>query len=219
MIQLITGRENERAGCYGKCPISLGFLDMVIPEVMCYLYLPVKMKGSMRYKLPANLRWVRPMLDMVECDKDDYVYVTVKNLFEHEGTHGNRAGWHSDGFMTDDVSYLWCNGQGTEFAIEPDFPIVPMCHEKSKAVFEDYMQGRRVHTAQPKHVMYMDEKVIHRTPMIEESGFRQFVKISVSKNKYDLKGNSHNYLFNYDWDMHDREEVRNCPSTAEKNHG
>ena len=41
--------------------------------------------------------------------------------------------------------------------------------------------------------------------------FRTFFKLSFSKDKYDLKGNSHNYLFDYNWEMRERKENRNIP--------
>jgi len=43
---------------------------------------------------------------------------------------------------------------------------------------------------------------------------RTFVKISFSKDKYDLIGNSHNYEMDYKWDMKERKEERNIPQTA-----
>jgi len=45
---------------------------------------------------------------------------------------------------------------------------------------------------------------------------RQFIKISLSNNKYNLENNSHNYLFPYDWPMHSRELIRNDPHKAQQ---
>ena len=35
-----------------------------------------------------------------------------------------------------------------------------------------------------------------------------------TKDKYDLIGNSHNYLLNYDWKMKQRKEARNIPQSV-----
>lgn len=40
---------------------------------------------------------------------------------------------------------------------------------------------------------------------------RTFVKVSISRDKYDLIGNSHNHLLQYDWPMRPRALTRNPP--------
>jgi hypothetical protein len=50
-------------------------------------------------------------------------------------------------------------------------------------------------------------------------GMRSFLKISLSHQKYNLVGNSHNYLFDYNWDLHDRDTLRNDPAYAGKDSG
>jgi hypothetical protein len=42
---------------------------------------------------------------------------------------------------------------------------------------------------------------------------RTFVKVSFSYDKYDLVGNSHNYLLNYAWEMKERKDDRNIPQS------
>jgi hypothetical protein len=43
---------------------------------------------------------------------------------------------------------------------------------------------------------------------------RAFLKVSISKDKYDLIGNSHNYLLDYDWQMKERKQERNIPQSV-----
>jgi hypothetical protein len=57
----------------------------------------------------------------------------------------------------------------------------------------------------------LDQSVIHRVAISNDGCVRAFVKISASKNKYNLAGNAHNYLFDYDWEMVQRDEKRNHP--------
>lgn len=57
---------------------------------------------------------------------------------------------------------------------------------------------------------------VHATPLIQPPGcMRQFIKISLSNERYNMADNSHNYLFQYDWEMHDRETIRNDPFKAQ----
>src|SRR5690606_32431237 len=60
----------------------------------------------------------------------------------------------------------------------------------------------------------LDETVIHRCgySISKEAVLRHFVKVSFSKEKYNLKGNSHNYLLDYNWEMKERSNSRNHPS-------
>lgn len=70
----------------------------------------------------------------------------------------------------------------------------------------------RIITYPDSTVLRLDPYVIHDTPLIPApGGMRSFFKISVSTNRYDLVGNSHNYLFDYAWPMTDRAALRNQP--------
>jgi hypothetical protein len=67
-----------------------------------------------------------------------------------------------------------------------------------------------------KHLLRLDNKVIHRSPVGFEPGMRTFVKVSLSHDRYNLKGNSINHLLpQTHWPLVDRQEVRNHPATRE----
>lgn len=209
---------------YGVEPEIVAEIDLEPSEFQYYIYLPIKMAGSYEVRIPENLKWLVPLLDEICVELDDYVYVTVKNMIHQAGCPVNRPGWHSDGFGTDDVNYIWYDGNPTEFAVGnfekydpvPEDDKLSMDHFDRWALFlklEDEVEFKEY---QPKSLIRMDQYVIHRVSEKPFTGTRCFVKISVSKNKYDLQGNSHNHLFNYDWDMKPREVTRNQPSSEEK---
>jgi hypothetical protein len=54
---------------------------------------------------------------------------------------------------------------------------------------------------------------IHKVAPVLVGGMRTFVKVSFSYDKYDLVGNSHNYLLNYAWEMKERKDDRNIPQS------
>ena len=56
----------------------------------------------------------------------------------------------------------------------------------------------------------MDQYSIHKVGEFEE-GNRAFFKLVISKGKFDLQGNSKNYLLDYDWEMRPRQNTRNVP--------
>jgi len=197
---------------YGQPPRDLGLVPMKCPEMMLYQYLPVKLAGMENVSLaniPKNLHWMALLFKYIDYDVDDYVYITAKNLWASADNKGNRHGWHSDGFGCDDVSYIWYDCLPTEFAVQ-NFEISDNC-EDSLREFEEQADLRHIVTYPNQHLLKLDETVIHRVSESKQEGFRTFIKINVSKDKYNLKGNSHNYLLDYDWEMVNRFVDRNHP--------
>lgn len=199
---------------YGAAPENLGFIDIQNPEMMFVQYLPVMMPGS-NLRVPANLNCFRDIIIAAIMDSgsvltDAYVYLTAKHLFVTPDNMGNRPGWHSDGFGTDDLNYIWCDSAPTEFCVQP-FRITDDCAVSMKEM-EDQAREENVVVYPVKTLLKLDQGVIHRVAANGTAGYRTFVKVSVSKDKYNLKGNAHNYLFDYEWEMHDRAETRNHPS-------
>lgn len=193
---------------YGIAPDNLGLVDCTCSEMMHYQCLPIKLLGDTFYTIPKRLEWIRPLLDAIQFHKDKYVYVTARNTFVSNGASGSRPGWHSDGFLTGDVNYIWSSCLPTEFAIQ-SFSIDDSC-EQSLKQFEDQIIDDNITSYADKTLVKLTSGVIHRPR--DSSGFnglRQFVKVSVSDDKYNLIGNSRNYDLAYDWEMVDRNEDRN----------
>jgi hypothetical protein len=68
------------------------------------------------------------------------------------------------------------------------------------------------HTVYPdKHLLRLDQSVIHRVADVHTSRVRTFVKVSVSTDRYDLIGNSVNHSLAPDWKYLERSEERNHP--------
>lgn len=211
---------NVKSG-YGTTPIMLGHHALEFPEMMFYLYLPIKMAGEIWtiQELPLNLQFLVPLINAMqdEVEDDDYVYITAKNQWYEPGGTYNRPGWHTDGFMSDDINYIWADGPGTIVHIPRERMRLSQDHALSMEEMTQYITNHnnprvnRNTQLNPCCLYKLDEKVIHRPPPVIDSGMRGFVKLSVSKNKYDLKGNSHNYLLDYDWEMKDRIAQRNDP--------
>ncbi len=204
---------------YGKAPEDLGAVDLKPTEMMCYLYLPVKMPGLGGVRIPRNLDYLKPMLQVVLLDAygkidlmEHYIYITAKTLFVQGGYSGNRPGWHADGFGSDgDLNYLWYDMNPTEFAIQ-EFTNIPEGDVESMEEMERQIVAENIVTYPCGRVLGLDEGVVHRVNPEVATGTRTFIKISISKNKFNLAGNSHNYLFDYNWTMHDRGETRNLDS-------
>lgn len=208
---------------YGKPPTVIGQYDLDWQEYMHYMYLPVVVpcvhsSPIGRVRLPERLRFLWPLLSAVLHEEKGcegrYVYVTARRGFAVPGNPLNRPGWHTDGFGTSDVNYIWTDAYPTRFAVQPFSGIIED-HIISMAQFENQTRAGRVHSYPLKSLLRLDSEVVHSVPEIPApGGERGFVKISVSESRYNLAGNSHNYLFDYDWKMWSRDEIRNDPSYA-----
>lgn len=211
---------------YGSEPIEIA-TDVVVDndQMYFYQYLPLKMKGDLiDFTLPDQLK---PLVDiLVECCNDffhnicegslsmydeHYIYLTAKCLYTKSGENLNRMGWHCDGFMSEDINYIWCDCIPTEY-VTGNFELIQDHSESIEQMNKLFYKSEPL-KCKPNSIYRLDETVIHRCDYnhSKDAVLRHFVKVSFSKEKYNLKGNSHNYLLDYNWEMKDRDYSRNHP--------
>jgi hypothetical protein len=207
---------------YGTLPDDLGLIDISPEEMMCWLYLPISLAKSTRFEIPPNLTAFKPIIWAVidSLDEGDlydkYIYVTAKTLYVTPENSGNRPGWHSDGFMTDDINYIWSDSSPTVFWKADNCIALPQDHTKSMEAMTEAADntGSQV-TFADKHLLRLDQRNIHKVGERTTSGMRTFVKVSVSKHLYSHVGNSINHALSYPMPSVQRSAERNCPATKE----
>lgn len=194
-------------------PTKVGNYSVYCNEYMYILYMPIKFLGYdvqiPKILDPFSELIFRSVLDYQKYRNDyssNYMYVTAKHLFVTKDNPGNRPGWHIDGFGTNDTNYIWTNKHPTEFAIQ-DF-VLSEDHSKSLIEMENQFSGN-IFKFSAYDLLRLDNTNVHRVPLNIQSGVRTFFKLTFSKAKYNMEGNSHNYLFNYCWKMKPRKEERN----------
>jgi hypothetical protein len=169
-----------------------------------------------------RLTFVAPLLSAISRDltpeqyRDSYIYLTIKKMFVGGGVTANRPGWHCDGFMSDDLNYVWYDCVPTLFTGHN--PVITADHTESLKELErmDWLLRTRLVTYPAKHLLRLDDKVIHAVETdIPNQIMRTFVKITVSKDRYNLKDNSKNPLLPDDGEFYDRTMVRNDPCHAQ----
>lgn len=64
-------------------------------------------------------------------------------------------------------------------------------------------------------LLRLDQFCIHRVALAYMPVVRTFLKVSFSPDRYDLIGNSHNFLINYNWSMRERGIARNIPQQVQ----
>lgn len=209
---------------YGKAPLSLGVRPAECSEFMFYQYLPIKLAGASEIQgsIEPRLKCFDSLIGAACCDYvgfrgldelvRSYVYVTAKHGLNRPTCLQNRPGWHSDGFMTDDINYIWCDRTPTEFNLST------FCLTLDDELSMDQMRDQALHrnnfTHDPMTLLRLDQFSVHRPAEPRTVEIRTFLKISFSRDKYDLIGNSHNYLLDYDWPMRARGLDRNIPQAT-----
>lgn len=205
---------------YGQLPTELGIFEVECKEMMFYQYLPIKMKqGNIKYE--KRLNCFKPIID--ECIKDfintfgnnqyqkSYIYITAKYLFQQPNCSFNREGWHSDGFLTNDINYIWCDNNPTIFNTSKFI----LSENDTNSLTEMEQQANPINniTYKKNQLLRLNQFNIHKVAPIKSNTMRTFLKVSFSTDKYNLIGNSHNYNINYKWKMKPRKTQRNIPQS------
>lgn len=210
---------------YGAKPIDLGIVDISPREMMFWLYLPIKLPGSSKLTMPANTKIFEPIVikalesvvnyDGIDVLDKSYVYLSAKVMHISPTAPGNRPGWHSDGFMSHDLNFVWADCSPTYYW-EPDRLVsFTQDHFASLQEMTEAADRGPIVTYPDKHLVRLDQSVIHRVADVKKPMIRAFCKVSVSEEKYDLVGNSVNHELAPDWEYFERNQDRNAPSTAE----
>ena len=204
---------------YGAAPVELGVYPVACSEMMMYQYLPIKLSGFTEITREPRLVPFDSLIGAACCDfigvygldrfVRSYVYLTAKHLFQGPGSTFNRQGYHCDGFLTDDINYIWYSKTPTifnlsRFELSPDDSI-------SMQEMEFQAEERHERSYQCATLLRLDQYCVHKVRLPKEAELRTFFKLSISGDKYDLEGNAHNHLLDYDWPMRKRSLVRNVP--------
>jgi hypothetical protein len=202
---------------YGLAPYNVGHFPLKCTETLYYQSMPVKLPGDI--SLTVGDQRLERFLPMLHAVRDQfnytdwlrkYVYLTAKHTWVGPGAAPNRPGWHSDGYLTSDVSYLWFDSVPTVFNTST-FTLTPD-HAVSMEEMHKQADPRNTQEAPCFHLLCFDPAVIHAVGEVKEPGMRTFVKIVVSERQYNLAGNTRNYALDYYWEDQPRNVERNDPS-------
>lgn len=206
---------------YGAKPIIVNQIIGDCEEMMFYQDLLIKDAGSAAMVVEKRLKVFDKIIGCAACHFvgtyglnkfiDWHVYISAKHLFQTKGKSYNRPGWHSDGFMTDDINYIWSSDGSTVFN-SSDFNLTQDDAISIKEM-EQQANPENDFTLPANTLVHLNQFNIHRVGEVEKDGLRTFVKVSFSKDKYDLIGNAHNYELNYNWEMKPRGLKRNIPQS------
>lgn len=199
---------------YSHEPTIIGQHHIQCDEMMFVQDMLIALPGK-AVRLPRQLRCFWPLVEdvlAVGVPNDSHIYLTAKRLFVSPTCCWNRPGWHIDGFGTDDKNYLWSDSFPTEFCVQP-FDLSDD-HALSMVEMEQQVRRENICTYDNNLLLGLDTAVVHQVAPVLSCGVRTFAKISISRNRYNLRGNAHNDLIDYDWLMVDRALDRNDPAAV-----
>ena len=202
---------------YGNRPTHVGHWENPSDEMLFWLYCPIKLRGQRMTTMPDNLRQFNPLVLLVARNAqyrwaDSYVYLTAKRLWVGPEGNGQRPGWHTDGFGTDDLNYLWSDRDPTLFYAPGYASTCSDDHNESLREFEALdMKDKDLIQYEEGSLLRLDSTVLHRTVLPATAGVRTFVKVTLSTVLYNLKGNSVNHKLDLPENTAERSEERNCP--------
>lgn len=205
----------QTAKIYGAPPRNLGHIDISPAEMMFWLYCPIKLAGRHGIVVPPNLEQFWPIISACRADcepffwENSYVYLTAKTLWVTHENPGQRRGWHADGFGTDDLNYIWYDTEPTLFVELSELVSLTDDHRESMIEMEMFAEQMAPTFYEVKHLLRLDQSVLHRVGDFGEPGMRSFVKLSVSRHPFNLFGNSINHDLAPDWTYAKRSVERN----------
>lgn len=177
-------------------PKVVGHYELNNKEFMFWLYCPIKTPNT-GFIYPDNLLKFSNLVEYCLKDEDitgKYIYLTVKSLYVDENSFGQREGWHSDGFLTDDVNFIWSDENPTTFSYKS--VKLTSCHNESlKQMNEECSNDLEGCSYQGvKNMVYrLTSNQIHKPTKPNKGCFRNFVKVSVSDTLYKHAGMSSNH--------------------------
>lgn len=209
-------------------PVVIDNIEIDNKEFCYYLYLPIKVyKDDVVYC--GVIEKYKKLIDKciedyknvfgIENYKKHYIYLTLKRMYQKNGAVINRSGWHLDGYKENlsrdsdyDINYIWSDKQPTifnnsDFSLSNDDTESMIDMEKQALLENNYNYENNT-------LLRLNPFIVHKVGIPIE-GPRTFFKLSFSKNKYNLEGNSRNYDINYTWKMYPRSKKRNIPDKTE----
>lgn len=183
---------------FSKEPRNLGTFDINCKEMMFVQDMPIALPGS-PLRIPQHLEcFAHLVMAVAPCFTErDYIYLSAKRMFVSPDSNYNRPGWHIDGYGTSDRNYIWYDSCPTEFCVNQAFYL---SDDHTESMKQMALQAcvNCIKTYPAGSLLRLDNTIVHRVAKVTEPRMRTFVKISVSRNRYNREGNAHNYLFDYD---------------------
>jgi len=211
---------------YAAPPVDVGklTLDTTSLEGLRVLRCPIKAAGSKELIVPLELQPLEPLIRyLMELElhinpkfADFWCHVSFERTqVQADGTQ-RVPGWHVDGFQGVRVprhqiehSYLWADVAPTEFCVQPFF--ISHLDAGRHNIFDELTcQAREAnaYAGLPGHVYLIDPYVVHRSPVMQQAGWRSFFRMTFTETELEDTNNTRNLALALAQDYASRIDVR-----------
>jgi hypothetical protein len=200
-------------------PLPIVSMQLPMPTGLRILEMPIKFPNS-DYRLPGILKPFEKIIRQVANIEASsiknanayYCYLTVDEKILTPGRFTRNLGCHVDGFQGSrittkhivDHSYIMVDNTPTLFYNQPFncAHLRPDVHNFFK-YWDAIAKAEHEMTIIPNMMYFMDAYTVHRAPQFISSVpmARTFIRLSFCVREFDRLGNTHNPMFNYDWEM------------------
>lgn len=211
-----------------RTPIKVDTLNQYERELMDIkndiriLDMPIKFPDSNEFRIPEELRQFIPIFQKIinieysinNRMSEYYCYLSVAQNVVRQGTLHREAPCHVDGFqgalwnpkVEINHTYTVENGIPTTFYNQPfDFSLLD--DKKHNFFWEMNRQvaltnSQYAHTFDPYDIVLMNAYNVHRgSECQEKEKYRTWIRLSFEKRIFNRLGNTHNPMFEYNWNM------------------
>jgi hypothetical protein len=207
-----------------RAPIDIGTVggefSKSTPGISCHS-MPIKMPGT-GFRVPIELEQFLPAIKMCAAFEatvnsnmmqDCFAYIGIDQSYVEAGKRQRSAEKHTDGIQGPRIQPK-IPIEHTYLCVDRDPPKVYVQSfdlGEAKAdthfltpIFEKQAKESSALRMKPYVISLLDAYTVHQAVLATESGLRTLMKLSFSTRTFDRTGNSHNYLFDYNWEMHSR---------------
>lgn len=214
---------NEARFLEARQPIHVGRVSKefsrVSAGISCHSMV-VKMPGT-PFRVPAELRQFLPAINMCAAFEaavnpifdESFAYLGIDQSYVIAGKRQRSAEKHTDGIQGPRIqpkipiehTYLCVDRDPTRIYTHP-FNLAGAKADSHylTPIFEKEADEDRSIQMEPYVISLLDAYTVHCAVPASKSGIRTLMKLSFSTRLFDRRGNSHNYLFDYQWETHSR---------------
>jgi hypothetical protein len=233
VIRSLNGVWDLREFLKPRRPVSIGILDeaelarLTRPGVARVLDMPIKMPDCDEYRLPRAFAQVAGVIQRIidvehavnPLHAEYFAYLTVDQRQVEPGTLQREAPCHVDGFQgarwqpkcRTNHTYTVSDVLPTAYYVQPfDFSgLDERVHDFFWEMNAQVADTHEAHRWQPRpaEITLMDCYCVHRGVEADEPVMRTWLRLSFEERRrvFDRLGNAHNPLFDYDWQMVERD--------------
>lgn len=197
---------------YPRLPIDMGLVEK--EDYLCdsnFLRMPLKFPGT-EYRIPKEASGLAPLIaraaeyeSFINPDHNEcFCHITFDSSDVEVGQYHRFPGWHGDGVQGSKItpkiiaehSYILTTSPPTEFCLQPFF-LKHLDEAKHNFFLELEKQAHacNVYGSLADHLYLIDPYMVHRTPRIDKSIHRVFVRITYAFTELQHPKNTVNPMF------------------------